>query len=252
MQETKLYNKIKTLQTLWPGNEVNTVMSELTEYCCTNSHTAPLLSNIEIEFIRNKSNIAEVNLEKFWALNFIKSNNLNIKDFIYHNNYSDLINLEISNILIYKKDIKNVLFIGGGPLPVSAILLANNFKYNITILEKDERSYNISKDLINKLKLNKKIKLILKLAEEYNDYDQYDLIYLAAMVGNSQKEKDILLNKISMKSNLGSLIIIRSAFAMKKLLYITYNFVNINNLKLLTEVRPHNHIVNSFFVLQKI
>ncbi len=254
MPETNLYNKIKTLQSLWPSDDVDFTMSALTEYCCNNSHQNTQLTPLEINFIRMQSSVAETNLEMFWATKLLKktAGYIKLEDFIYYSNYNDLINLELTNTLIYNKNIKNILFIGGGPLPLTAILLAYNLKYNVTILEKDKVSYNLSKNLIDKLELNKKIKVILISAEEYNQYNQYDLIYIAAMVGNTQEEKDTILNNISEKVKLNTMILIRSAFAVKELLYFPFTFKHTLNLKLLTEVRPYNHIVNSFFVLQKI
>lgn len=253
MQERELYNRIKRLAEFQPSTEVNDFMSCLTTYCCNNTHIMPSLSNMEIKFIRDRSNIAETNLEIHWANKLLEEGSKypNIEDFVYHSNYRDLVNLEILNIKVYKKNIKKILFIGGGALPITAIILAQKYNYNVTILERDQESYDISTELISKLTLNNKINIVLCSALYYVDYDEYDLIYIAAMVGDNQKDKDAIINMISGSALPGTIILIRSAFAMKELLYYTYNFKGKANINLLIEVRPHNHIVNSFFVLQK-
>lgn len=253
MQERELYSRIKRLKTFQPSTEVNYFMSCLTTYCCNNTHIMPSLSNMEIKFIRDRSNIAETNLEIHWANKLLKdgSKYFNIKDFVYYSNYRDLVNLEILNIKVYKKNIRKILFIGGGAMPITAIILAQKYNCSVTILERDQESYDISIELISKLNLNNQINIVLCSALYYVGFYEYDLIYIAAMVGDNQKDKDAIINTISGSARYGTIILIRSAFAMKELLYYTYNFKGNNSLNLLTEVRTHNHIVNSFFVLQK-
>lgn len=253
MQEREFYNKIKRLEAFQPNTEVNDLMSCLTMYCCDNTHIMPNLSNMEIKFIRDRSNIAETNLEIYWAKKLLEKNDsiINIKDFIYYKNYEDLVNLEILNIKVNKDNIENILFIGGGALPMTAVILAQKFKYNITILERDIESYNISTSIVSKLGLDQYIKVLLCTAQAYGRYCDHDLIYIATMVGEDQNSKDNIINIISNSTRGSTIIVIRSAFAMKELLYYPYIFKSNEGLKLLTEVRPHNHIVNSFFVLQK-
>lgn len=251
--EYQIRKEVLGLKDLHPCEEVNAVMSRLTTYCCDQSHMNSSSTTNQIEMTRAKSAIAEVELEKHWSKIFLASQIKlpNLQDFIYYSNYNDLTDLEYANIKLYKNKINNALFIGGGALPLTAIILANKFDIKVTILEIDNSSYELSQKLITKLGLENKIQIINVNAHNYNYYGDYDVIYLAAMVGDGQVQKDNLINIIANQVHTETILLVRSAFGMKELLYSPYYFKSNPNFKLLSEIRPHNHIVNSFYVLQK-
>jgi len=79
----------------------------------------------------------------------------------------------------------------------------------------------------------------------------FDVVFLAALVGSTQAEKEELLLKIVDKMTPGSLVVIRTAHSLRTLLYPEFDYLT----KAITErlevkfvVHPHNEVVNSVVV----
>ncbi len=252
MKDLKIFHKILNLKSLKPSKETNEAFSELVRYS-ENSFNKVNLNELEIFKLRKLSSEAEYEMEVHWADKIIKSKNPNdeLKKFWYYKNYEDLVTLEHINIISINKKVKKVLFVGGGPLPLTAIVLATKYNKDCIVLEKDELSFLKSSELISKLKLDKQIKIINIKAENYNAYNEYDLIYLAALVGENEKSKTKTVNYIYKRLCNKSLFLCRSSHGSRKIIYNPINKNIFKKLKPLLEVRPYSSIINSFFILQK-
>ncbi len=252
MKDLKIFNKILNLKSLKPSKETNEAFSELVKYS-ENSFNKVNLNKMQIVELRKISSAAEYEMELHWADKIIKSKNPNaeLKKFWYYKNYEDLVTLEYINIISINKKVKKVLFVGGGPLPLTAIVLATKYNKDPVVLEKDESSFVKSSELISKLKLDKQIKIINIKAENYNAYNEYDLIYLAALVGENEKTKNKMINYIHKVISKNSLLLCRSSHGSRKIIYNPIDKNIFKKLKPLLEVRPYNSIINSFFILQK-
>lgn len=49
--------------------------------------------------------------------------------------------------------------------------------------------------------------------------EDYDVVYLAALVGNTQEQKEYLLRNVVRRMRKGSLVVVRSAHGLRRLLY---------------------------------
>lgn len=251
MEDLKIFNRILKLDTLKPSATTNDAFSDLVAYCSDNKEVN--LKQSQIKKLRELSSVAEYEMEVHWANKIVASKNGNkeLEKFWYYKNYEQLVDLEYSNVSCLYKKIDNVLFIGGGPLPLTAIVLSRKYNLTCTILERDLSSHAISVKLIEKLQLSDKIKIINTDAESYSDYGKFDIIYLAAMVGQDEKAKSTIISLIHNKLQKGKVLLCRSSHGTRKLLYTPIAKKLLKEVNPVLEVRPYNSIINSFFILQK-
>lgn len=252
MEDIKIFNRIVNLESLKPSKETNDAFSDLVKYCEENKEIN--LKRYQVSELRKLSSIAEHEMELYWATRIISSKKPieELKKFWYYTNYEQLVDLEYSNVkYVYYKDVKSVLFVGGGPLPLTSILLCEKYNVTCTILERDQKSYETSILLVKKLRLDTKIKVIRIDAERYSEYGNYNLIYLAALVGHTSITKNKIISSIYNNIKQNSLILCRSSHGTRRLLYASISQTLLTKIQPILEVRPYNSIINSFFILQK-
>lgn len=251
MEDLKIFERILRLDSLKPSEKTNDAFFDLVEFCKNNSNIN--LQESQVEKLRKLSSIAEYEMEAYWAKKILlsRSPTKEIKKFWYYTNYEQLVGLEYANINFVDKKIKKVLFIGGGPFPLTSILLSEKYNFTCTILEKDKQSYEISLQLIKVLGLDTKIKIIHSDAQKYTYYATFDLIYVAALVGHNDTTKNKVITHIYNNVSKSKLLLCRSSHGTRKLLYSPISKALLQKIKPILEVRPYNSIINSFFILQK-
>lgn len=251
MEDLKIFDRILQLDSLKPSKKTNDVFSDLVKFCEQNNDIS--LKKPQIQKLRELSSVAEYEMEVFWAEKILNSKDTNkeLEKFWYYRNYEQLVDLEYVNVVCLYKNIKNILFIGGGPLPLTAILLCKKYGLSCTILERDLASYNTSVKLLEKLNLSRKIKVLNIDAENYSRYNTFNLIYLAAMVGEDEATKSSIISTVYTKLQKGKLLLCRSSHGTRKLLYTPIAKKLLKEVNPILEVRPYNSIINSFFILQK-
>ncbi|NVP17490.1 hypothetical protein HUU51_02110 [Candidatus Gracilibacteria bacterium] len=242
------YTRLKKLDDFSPGDETNDIFSSLCKYAMQ-TQGEPELGE-KVYAINKFCSIGEYEMEKYYAKKIILSDNseLELLNFIYYQNYLDLTNLEYLNISFFG-DIKNILFIGGGPLPLTSIILAKKYKIKSKIIDIDPEAVDISKKLIISLGLQDYIDISLSDAIYYEDKDNYDLCYIASLVFLSDDCERILSNivKINFK-----FILTRTSDGYRQLLYKKIDLELLKNffdMKLI--VHPKNNIINSFILSTK-
>lgn len=251
MQDLKIFDRILGLNSLKPSKETNGAFSELVRFVENNTKTS--LRNEQIQKLRALSSIAETEMEIHWAKRIIDSRypKKELLDFWYYKNYAALVDLEYANASFVKKEYKNAIFIGGGPFPLTAILLCQKYGLSCTVLEKDLSSSAVATELVKALELDKKITVENIDACAYTDYENFDLVYMAALVGNNPAAKNKIITAVYDSVKSGSLLLCRSSHGTRKLLYPAISKATIEKIKPVLEIRPHNSIINSFFILQK-
>lgn len=251
MEDLKIFNRILKLDSLKPSKKTNDAFSDLVQFCEDNNDVS--LKKDQIQKLRGLSSVAEYEMEVYWAKKVLASYDPNkeLEKFWYYKNYEQLVDLEYANIVCLYKKINKVLFIGGGPLPLTAILLSKKYNLTCSILERDTESYSIAVELIKKLDLSSKIMVINTSAEDYSDYNKFSLIYLAAMVGEDEITKSNIISTIHNKLQKGKPLLCRSSHGTRELLYTPIAIKLLKEVNPVLEVRPYNSIINSFFILQK-
>ena len=109
-----------------------------------------------------------------------------LESFPYYKRYEKLTDMEIIKSEASAPDVKNICMIGGGWLPISAIMYAQKTKAHIHVVEKIPYRAEIARKVIEKLGLKDKITIINQKAQEV-DYGQMDIIVFAAMADPKYK-----------------------------------------------------------------
>lgn len=243
-----IINNILNLKDLRPNKTTNKAFTDLCSFCINNDIDFKI--DKKIKKLNEICASAEYEMEKYYSNKIIRAKNQEeeMQKFIYYNNYEKLVELEYLNLNYFKKDIKNILFIWWGPLPLSAIIWAKKYNINIDIIDNSLESVNISKKLINKLNLDDRINIKLDDARYIKTDKKYDLIYMANLIFIGWEQE--IINNI--KNIEFSYWIVRSSENSRKLLYkkLDENYLS-KFFKLELIINPKNEIINSIIIFKK-
>lgn len=156
------------------------------------------------------------------VLNCCQANAI-LENFPYYNNYVDLTRMELSALhTVQPGPPASVAFIGSGPLPLSSICLARSEnKPRVLNIDREADAITISMELCKRLgEPAQQIHFNCIEADSSEiSLEGYDVVYLAALVGNTQREKEDLLKSVVARMRKGSLVVVRSADGLRRLLY---------------------------------
>lgn len=257
MEQIELINKILELKSYRPSIKVNKLFSALVSVVQTDKTVIDYLDKNLIFKINEACSKAEFELEMYWSNRICKSiqPTMELEKFPYFKNYLDLTRLEYAlfNSCLHHNKKHRLLFVGGGPLPMTLIILFKLKKIKSTILEFDPIAVKKSKQLLKKIGLDKKIKVIEMDALKYSQYSKFNLIYFAALVGKDDKSKMKILNNIHNQIDNKTHLLLRGSWGNRKILYnnLSMNDINDAGFKIITETHPHNDIINSIYLLKK-
>jgi len=146
-----------------------------------------------------------------------------LEQFPYYSNYVDLTRLELSALhAANPMSPGSIAFIGSGPLPLSSICLSRSEgKPRVLSIDHSTEAISNSKALWKKLGgTAENTNFSCAEADDCGiSLEGYDVVYLAALVGNTQEEKENLLRSVVGRMRKGSLVVVRSSHGLRKLLY---------------------------------
>jgi nicotianamine synthase len=190
----------------------------------------------------------ETLLERYWAKRFIALPGLSydrLKLFPYFENYEQLVLMEI-NTIQQSTPFKRVTFLGGGPLPLSAIIMAHEYGSYVTVIDSDKEAVAISTKLVSALGLAEYISIVQADAYSYQSTDP--VIILGALVGTSPEEKQQLLNHMASTLPVGCLVVARGVDGCGVLLYPPVPIAT--DLKYIKTVQGPRSIINTVVVFR--
>lgn len=135
--------------------------------------------------------------------------------------YKNVVKNEIK--LAEVKDRDNILCIGGGAVPCTALQMATETGARVHVIDIDSRAVDNAESVINKRGLSNKIRVSKENGEEI-DIEDYDIIHIALQV--SPKEK--VLENLWGKARKGTKIVVRMP---KKNLNCFYSNISCNFLE---------------------
>ncbi|KAE8446048.1 hypothetical protein EG329_012556 [Mollisiaceae sp. DMI_Dod_QoI] len=283
----EIYGKLKSRECLKPCDEVDALFERLVDICIVNRRseiTAQVLEDSRLRAIRSDLRLlcekAECCLESHWAEIIIGQGNASpdevyqrLKTFPYFQNYIDLTRLELSALHGVRTDgspITKIAFLGSGPLPLTSLCLSglsNNplpislptipstSSTPITVLNIDLNPHAISQSTLLCQKLGPLIhgmEFLCALAGSPDvDLREFDVVYLAALVGSTQEEKERVLADVVVRMRVGALLVVRSADRLRRVLYPAFDPSSETVLKYLdicAVVHPYDHVVNSVVI----
>lgn len=119
-------------------------------------------------------------MEKFWAKKLIVEKKSSLEQFCYYPDYCELCRDEMS--LVGAKKFKHISFLGSGSLPMTALLVARHQpEAAITCVDHDPEAVGLSKELIRKMGLEKRIAVREMNAMEYVP-ERKELVICASML----------------------------------------------------------------------
>jgi nicotianamine synthase len=193
-------------------------------------------------------------LEEYWANRIDLSDNptKELMSMPYEKNYRQLSRLEVMSMRIPGRTTGlNALFVGSGPLPLSAICMATEFNYTVTCMDLDRNAVNLSRRVVSALNLKNRLYTDWCQALEYPNYKDFDVVILAALVGSTSTDKQIIVEYIAKNMKPGSFLLVRSADGARELLYPKAKIITPPELKEIVKILPQNEVINSAYVYQR-
>ncbi|KUJ06739.1 Nicotianamine synthase [Mollisia scopiformis] len=277
-----IYKQLKAMKSLKPCDEVDGLFERLVDHSILNRYSEvtdlvlqdPKLLEIRSD-LRKVCDVAECCLEFHWADIIIGQGESSpeevfnrLKLFPYFENYVDLTKLELSAIYGVRQEtspISRVAFLGSGPLPLTSLCLCGVAgdplqlpgitapPISVLNIDIDTSAISKSKVLCEKLgDRGKRMDFICSDARNPDiDLTEFDVVYLAALVGSTQKEKEEVLVDVVSRMSENALLVIRSADRLRRLLYPVFDPSSETVTKYLdicAVVHPYNHVVNSVVI----
>jgi nicotianamine synthase len=195
----------------------------------------------------------ETALERAWATRIVASADpgRELARFPYLDNYRLLCDLEWSAVLgAGGPRPRRIAFVGGGPLPLSAMLLARDRRVAVDSFDRDHESVAQAHDLVAAVGLSG-VRVAHGDTARCPDLRAYDQGVLAALVGATPSAKRAAIHEVHARMRPGALLAVRSANAARALLYPVLDLDDLDELELLSIVHPLNQVINSVVVARK-
>lgn len=248
-----VYKTIAALPSYAPSPEINPLFNRLVEIALSSQDATPHLTKTQLSNLQRICNQAEYELEAHWAKRIAGSDapNTTLHAFPYYANYEKLTKLEWHSLLSCQShDDHSVLFVGGGPLPLTAMLLAKLYGQTVTILDYNSAACQAAQSVIAKLGLNHRISVIQSDAATFDGYSRFNTIFVAALAGAAPQEKEKIMRRIKELSPRQAHILARSSWGTREILYTPLDQKLFSLFQPIIEVRPHHDVVNSIVIFE--
>jgi nicotianamine synthase len=167
---------------------------------------------------------AESLLEKDWANAVINSSTPQetMENFPYYQGYNLLVKNEVIAIQsVLSERLKALIFIGSGPLPISAILLAQKYNYHVVCIDSDIEAIKLASQVVQKLGLKTSVSFLHMNAFNLEKLPQdMQCVYVAALVGITSAEKQSVFQELAKQMNSNQVVCVRSSENLKALHYL--------------------------------
>lgn len=253
----QIYNTIMGLQSLIPSEQVTQAFSSFLKQVSQSTENELDKSDLtepEMLQIRERFSKSVFELEKYWAYKILNSENhqFTLEQYPQWGNYLKVIERELNAIRIYLGDLlrRKTLLIGGGPIPLTAIILAQKYNLPSVVLDNDAEAIDLSEKLIIALGLQQQVTIIHSSGENFKTYHEYSLIFVAALAGIHSEEKQRIFTVIKSQSASNTYILTRSSYGSRKLLYLPMDRTIQQQFETIIEIHPDDDVMNSIILLK--
>lgn len=258
----QIYEKISKLDSLKPSKVVNSLFTELVITCIPPSsiNMATLPENIK----QTRSKLirlcgeAEGHLEAHFSTLLASFRNpLHHLDlFPYYSNYLKLSRLEFDILnQHYSTEPNRVAFVGSGPLPLTSIVLASNHLKNTSFDNYDiDHSANSMASLLISPDPDLSQRMFFHstdIMEVTDGLKEYDVVFLAALVGMDINDKIKVIQHLAKYMALGSILMLRSAHGARSFLYPVVEPEDLHGFEVLSIFHPEDEVINSVVIARK-
>lgn len=255
-----LHRRLEALDSLEPGAEVDALFSRLVESClrCDEETASEVLADPELQRLRPRlirlCSTGEYLLERRWARRAASEGDprRTLSRFPYYENYERLTRMEAHALRgACDRPLRRALFVGSGPLPLTSILLADRYGLSVDNVDSDPEACRLGSLLAAGMGLTGSLEFAEADARDLGSIADYDLVFLAALVGLDESEKERTIQRIGEGMRPGALLAVRTAHRLKTLLYPQVGLESLAGLRPQVVVEPVNDIVNSIIVADK-
>jgi hypothetical protein len=228
----------------------NPVFEELVSFALTHEdHEFYHLDGDLIQRVRQVFFQHTFALENAWSHRLLRSESMTFKDYPQYPIYTQLCEHLHQKIQQHAPLANLFLFVGGGPLPSTALILANEKGYKGHIIDSHSQACTCSGCLIKKLGI-KNLSVETACGCHFG-YEHFPIIILAAQAGLDEKTKDLIIARIEKTARPNTLILLRSSKGVRRLLYPEVRRTNFGSLKVIEEESPEKDTLSHLVILRK-
>jgi hypothetical protein len=208
---------------------------------------AAILNHAEVAALRisllDRLSEAELALERFWSQRFLSRKTLavsDLKEFLYWQNYQRLLGIELHALNAIQRQKHGIVFVGGGPLPLSAIVLHMRTGEPVVCIDANAEACECANRLLSKLGLSR-IRAVSADGAGF-DYGSASVIFVASLVA----AKTDVARRIIETCN-EPVVAIRTVDGVRALLYCPADLAALKavGLSLAAQTRPDPEVINS-------
>ncbi|KAB2071382.1 hypothetical protein ES319_A08G218000v1 [Gossypium barbadense] len=259
----ELYEQISSLESLKPCKDVNMLFTQLVVTCMPPNpidvtNLCKSIQDIRCKLIRLCGE-AEGHLESHFSTILGSYDNplhhLNI--FPYYSNYLKLSQLEFNILTKHCSNLPTkVAFVGSGPLPLTSIVLAS-FHLTTTSFHNydiDPSANSMALQLVSSdPDLSQRMFFHTSdIMDITNDLKDYDVVFLAALVGMDKETKVRFIDHLAEYMAPGALLMLRSAHGARAFLYPVVDPCDLRGFEVLSIFHPTDEVINSVVIARKI
>ncbi|MDG4803742.1 nicotianamine synthase family protein [Micromonospora sp. WMMD980] len=263
-----LYEQLRAQHSRAPSPEVNALFADLVRVCVhadardvESALADPRIIRVRSDLIRLCAE-GESLLENAWAHQVLTAADPHAQAaaFPYLGNYEQLTRLELHALAAAGHRLeatRGVCFIGGGSLPLSAMLLSQATRAHTTVVDRDVEAVKLSRRFVDRLAEAEQITVVVSDATSAPDMARVtagcDVVVVAALVGTTRAEKLAALRAIGTSIAPGTYVVIRTADRLRALLYPTVDLGDVHDAGLVLDVvlHPYGEVVNSVIVARR-
>jgi nicotianamine synthase len=164
-------------------------------------------------------------------------------------NYVQLCAVEIHSVVaLTGRTPQRLLFAGSGPVPITSVLFVNGFQLQVDNLEIDQEAFDLGRHLVRQLDKAKTMGFIHSDLRDFTDFEVYDVVCLAALVGLSPAEKREITAHLSRHMRSDALLLVRSAHGLRSLIYPPVAVEDLVGFVPQLVLRPYTTVMNSVLI----
>ncbi|XP_038890564.1 probable nicotianamine synthase 4 [Benincasa hispida] len=262
-----LYHQISSLTSLNPSKNVDTLFTQLVLTC---SPPAPAgfdiaslsqpLQAMRAHLIRlcaKAEALLELHFSSILASSF-RNPISNLSIFPYYSNYLKLSLLEFDILRSHCRRVPaSIAFLGSGPLPLSSIVMASihlkgtifhNFDLDPTANSMASQLVCSDPDLSQRMIFH-----TTDVMNVTNGLKDYEVVFLAALVGLEEEEKGRVLKHLGKHMAAGAYLMLRSAHGARAFLYPVVDICDVeaSGFEILSVFHPTDEVINSVVIARK-
>ncbi|PQP96108.1 nicotianamine synthase [Prunus yedoensis var. nudiflora] len=259
----ELYEQISSLESLKPSKDVNMLFTQLVLTCMPPSPIDVSKLCQGVQEIRSKlirlCGEAEGLLENHFStiLGSYEHPLHHLTIFPYYSNYLKLSKLEFTILSQHFPHVPSkIAFVGSGPLPLTSIVLASNHlpttsfhNYDIDPSANSKALGLVSSDP----DLSKRMVFhTTDIMDVTNALKDYDVVFLAALVGMDKMEKLKIIDHLAKYMAPGATLMLRSAHGARAFLYPVIDPCDdLRGFEVLSVFHPADEVINSVVIARK-